>query len=78
MRQGVEKKEVMEDLEEELKGMEGEIVLAGCKMSSRKQGQGVCQIVEAASPRKLSAIRSGRNSSRRGSLQDSSCFFAYP
>ena len=75
MRQGVEKKEVMEDLEEELNGMEGEIVLAGCKVSSRKQGQGVGQIVETASPRKLSATRSGR-SSRRGSLLDSSCFCA--
>ena len=32
LRQGAEKKEVKEDLEEELKGMEGEICLAGCKV----------------------------------------------
>merc|ERR1719305_1876435 len=77
MRQGVEKKEVMEDLEEELNGMEGEIVLAGCKVSSRKQGQGVGQMEETASPRRLSVTRSGRNN-RRGSLLDSSCFCACP
>ena len=51
MRQGVEEKVAMEDLKEELKGVEGEIFLAGRKMRGRKQGQVVVMVKE--SPRKL-------------------------
>ena len=69
MRQGVEEKVAMEDLKEELKGVEGEIFLAGRKMRGRKQGQ----VVAKESPRKLLATRSGKNSRGRRSPQDSSC-----